>query len=115
MDELTAWLRRQWDTDEQWAQATLEESVTQGSQPNSGATVDIARKAEETLARIEAERRILQEYETAIARHTHDAGNGGRQPETEQSRIVTLERTLRHLATGYRNRDGYHEAWAAGD
>lgn len=115
MDELTAWLRHQWDTDEQWAQATLEESVTQGSQADSGASAKTAREAEETLARIEAERRILQEYETALAQHTRDAGTGGQEPETGRARIVTLECILRHLVTGYRNRDGYREAWGVGD
>ncbi|MBB4931878.1 hypothetical protein F4561_002698 [Lipingzhangella halophila] len=76
-----------------------------GDMINEGIGAHIARHdPADTLARIEGERAILDQYEQAV-----DLYEGDREAPDG---VAALEIAVRALAFGYRHRDGWQEGWA---
>ncbi|MDT0302875.1 DUF6221 family protein [Streptomonospora wellingtoniae] len=139
VDAMVAWLREQWDADEKAARAAtpgpwaasghslitaedMVEDIEFADIPRRDAAHVARHDPADTLARIEAERAILEQYEQARkAASDHWLQHRGSSGDTssllltmmhEHDAIVsTLEHALRALASGYRHRAGWQEGW----
>lgn len=103
MNELVEWLRAVLDDDIEGI-AALESYALNGIESTAG---DWAREyVERTRAEVEAKRRIVAEYEAAVAQrraHPEDVATVGWW-------LGTI-RVLELLALPYADRDGYREEW----
>ncbi|GAA4928587.1 hypothetical protein GCM10023224_04790 [Streptomonospora halophila] len=66
----------------------------------------------DTLARIDAERRIVADYEQAAAEYASTGRAWDHDSETGRARTSALETAVRALASGYRHRAGWQQGWA---
>ncbi|GAA1766354.1 DUF6221 family protein [Streptomonospora arabica] len=148
VDAMVAWLRSVWDADEQAARAATdgpweidEDGGIQGRRPGmspdpemdpmvdvddreSGDRTHMARHdPRDTLTRIQAERRIVDQYEQARKAASDERlkyrGSSGDTSSVlltmmheHDSIISTLEQAVRALASGYRHRAGWQQGWA---
>ncbi|QBI56754.1 DUF6221 family protein [Streptomonospora litoralis] len=120
MDEPTAWLREVWDADERSARAIDSASViltigdtVRGSIPPEDSKFRSLIDPTDLLARIDAERRILDVHRPVRVRSTGDLGEDfiERCSMCDQFPAQYPCSTVRLIAWGYRHRPGYREEW----
>lgn len=120
MEGIAAWLRKQ-------AKGDLAEQrrLVEAYAPNVEREGDwLLFRAQERVAACEATLAVLTAWRAAVDQHAKDQAEFGRwvlgmsvpeaprrKPGTEPYVIPGLEMAVRLLASGYRHRDGWQEAW----